>query len=471
MNNLERISFKSIKFDQGAQGLLILLCLSQLFLSNGIYLFFGSLCLGAALYYLQQPFKPSVFTLIFLYHFIQISAGIWQANYADEDINFRSNHSDMAIIFSYAGLVCMFLPIIYYQRKIPNLSLDLLRNHANKMSIDKTFKAYLIAFFVANALGAVAFAFPGFTQIIFSFVNIKWFFFLLFSFQVLLKKRFYKQLAIMAGVEFIMGFASYFSDFKTVIFFSAFVAISFIVSVKLKHLIFAIAGIVLMSFLAIKWTAIKGEYRLFLNQGSKSQNVNVSTSEALSKILELATEERDRSKDDPIYHTLDRIQYTYHLAKTMDRMPGELTHEYGKNIGKILEFVLTPRFLNPDKPTLKATEKTIKYTGISYAGYNQGVSFSLGYFADAYIDFGYYGMMFPLIILGFIFGASYFYFVRRSSVNYVFNFAVVGAMYMEFTAYEADGTYVMGRLFATLLTFLLLKFFFFPWLYNQIKLK
>ena len=198
MNNLERISFKSIKFDQGAQGLLILLCLSQLFLSNGIYLFFGSLCLGAALYYLQQPFKPSVFTLIFLYHFIQISAGIWQANYADEDINFRSNHSDMAIIFSYAGLVFMFLPIIYYQRKIPNLSLDVLRNHANKMSIDKTFKAYLIAFFVANALGAVAFAFPGFTQIIFSFVNIKWFFFLLFSFQVLLKKRFYKQLAIMA---------------------------------------------------------------------------------------------------------------------------------------------------------------------------------------------------------------------------------------------------------------------------------
>jgi len=80
-------------------------------------------------------------------------------------------------------------------------------------------------------------------------------------------------------------------------------------------------------------------------------------------------------------------------------------------------------------------------------------------------------MMFPLIILGFIFGASYFYFVRRSSVNYVFNFAVVGAMYMEFTGYEADGTYVMGRLFATLLTFLLLKFFFFPWLYNQIKLK
>ena len=268
-----------------------------------------------------------------------------------------------------------------------------------------------------------------------------------------------------------MGFASYFSDFKTVIFFSAFVAISFIVSVKLKHLIFAIAGIVLMSFLAIKWTAIKGEYRVFLNQGSKSQNVNVSTSEALSKILELATEERDRSKDDPIYHTLDRIQYTYHLAKTMDRIPGELPHEYGKNIGKILEFVLTPRFLNPDKPTLKATEKTIKYTGISYAGYNQGVSFSLGYFADAYIDFGYYGMMFPLIILGFIFGASYFYFVRRSSVNYVFNFAVVGAMYMEFTAYEADGTYVMGSLFATLLTFLLLKFFFFPWLYNQIKLK
>ena len=88
---------------------------------------------------------------------------------------------------------------------------------------------------------------------------------------------------------------------------------------------------------------------------------------------------------------------------------------------------------------------------------------------DCYIDFGYYGMFIPLLALGFIFGSTYFYFVRRSSPNFIFNYAVVGAMFMEFNAYEADGTYLMGRLFATLVTFYALKLFFFPWLYNYLK--
>src|SRR6218665_1423250 len=124
---------KNIRFDEGAQGLLVLLILSQLFFQNGIYLFVGSLSLLFILYYLQQPLKPSVFTLIALYHFIQISATIWQANYAEEDINFRSAHSDMAVVFSYIGLIFLFLPIIYFQRKVPDFSFETLKKHADRL--------------------------------------------------------------------------------------------------------------------------------------------------------------------------------------------------------------------------------------------------------------------------------------------------------------------------------------------------
>ena len=58
--------------------------------------------------------------------------------------------------------------------------------------------------------------------------------------------------------------------------------------------------------------------------------------------------------------------------------------------------------------------------------------------------------------------------MRKSSNNYLFNFAVVSAMYMEFIAFEMDSTFLIGRLFATLLTFFMLKTFFFPWLYKQL---
>ncbi len=463
------IVYKRIFFDEGAKGILLLLFLGQLFLHNGIYLVFGSICLAVCLYNLQQPLKPSVFTIIFLYHFMQISANIWLSNYLDVDINFRSDHSDVAIIYSYIGLTIMFIPIIYYQNKIPNISFRTLKQHADNLSLSKCFRAYIIAFFVTNALGGVAFVVPGLSQVIFSFVNIKWFFFLLFGYQVFLKRRMIKEFVLVSGLEFILGFLSFFSDFKTVFFFLAFLAISFIVYVRLKAVVIAVIAVLFVIFLGIKWTAIKGEYRAFLNQGSKTQTVSVSSEEAFNKLITLGSASDSKEFDDATYDFLDRIQYTYHLAKTMDRVPKDLPYEWGGNIASIFKFVLTPRILNPDKPRLEATVKTTKYTGIQYAGYERGTSFSLGYFADCYIDFGYYGMMLPLLILGFILGSSYFYFVKNSSRNYVFNFAVVGAMFMEFNAFEMDGTFFLGRLYATLVTFLLLKLFFFPWLYRNLR--
>lgn len=465
----DNLIHKKIFFDEGAKAVLILLFLSQLFLANGVYLIFGSICLGAILYNLQQPLKPSVFTIIFLYQFMQISANIWLSNYLEVDINFRSEHSDVAILYSYVGLVIMFIPIIYYQNKIPSISSATLKKHADELSLAKCFRTYIIAFFVLNALGGVAFAIPGLSQVIFSFVNIKWFFFLLLGYQVFLKKRMVKEFALIATLEFLLGFLSYFSNFKTVFFFLAFLAFSFLAYVRFKSMIVAIVAITFAVFLGIKWTAIKGEYRSFLNKGEKSQTFSVSKEDAINKLIVLGSNSDNKDFDDAIFSFLDRVQYTYHLAKTMDRMPDVLPFERGGNIASIFEFILLPRILNPDKPRLEATIKTQKYTGIQYAGYKQGVSFSLGYFADAFIDFGYYGMMIPLFILGIILGGSYYYFVRNSSTNYVFNFAVVGAMFMEFTAFEMDGTYFLGRLYATLVTFLFLKFFFFPRLYRYLR--
>lgn len=464
---MKNIAYKKISFDDGAQMFIILLLFSQLFFTNGIYLFFGGLCFWGIFSNIQQPLKPSVFTIIFIYHFIQIAAGIWMSNYFGKDINYRSAHTDMATIFGFAGLVIMFLPIIYYQNKIPNISMNTLRKHAERLSIKKSFHAYVTAFFVANALGSLTFAIAGFSQIIVSIIYFKWFFFLLFGYQVILKKQLYKEFIFCIVVEFALGFFSYFSDFKTVFFFIAFLAISFLVKVNLKQVIAAVIVIVMLFYLGVKWTAIKGEYRGFLNKGSSTQTVSVGKEDAFNKLVELSGSETDF--DMAAAQFFDRIQYTYHLAKTMDMVPAVLPHENGANISKILGFVLVPRFFNPDKPSLEASVKATKYTGIGYLGAKSGVSFSLGYFADSYIDFGYYGMMFPLLILGFIFGSTYFYFAKNSSNNFVFNYAVVGAIFMEFNAFEADGTYLMGRLFAALLSFLMLKLFLFPWLYNFLK--
>ncbi len=458
-----------ISFDGSAQAFLIMIFFGQLLFNNGIYLFAAAFFFWIIFINLQQPLKPSVFTLIFIYHYIQIAAGIWLSNYLGSPIDFRSPSAGDATIFAFIGLFVMMLPIIYYQNKIPILSMDILRKHAEQVSIKRSFYAYLISFFLANFLGGIALTLGGFAQIVISLMKIKWFFFLFFGFQVVLKKRMTWQFVAMIALEFLLGMLSYFSDFKTVIFFSGCLFIGFLVKVNLKQVVYAFLAITLMFFLAIKWTSIKGEYRQFLTQGETNQSVQVEKEEAFSKLVELSKSESDY--DQAAINMLDRLQYTYHLSKTMDRVPSVIPYQDGLNWQSILEFTLTPRLLDPNKPKIDNSLKTTKYTGVSYLSSKKGVSFSLGYFADSYIDFGFYGMMIPLLILGFIYGASYYFFVRKSSPNLIFNFSVVGAMYLEFHGFEMDGTFLMGRLFATLLIFYLLKYFGFPQLYRHLKLR
>jgi hypothetical protein len=246
--------------------------------------------------------------------------------------------------------------------------------------------------------------------------------------------------------------------------------ISLLKKLEFKQVFIVSVLAVLLAAFALIWTNIKGEYRSFLSGGESSQSVSVERGAAADKLIDLSSNVKRDGLDGSVVDMLDRLQYTYHFAKTIDRMPSVLPFENGENWLLSLEFTTTPRFLNPDKPTYEATEKTIKYTGIRYAGRKEGASFSLGYFSDCYIDFGIYGMMGALLAIGMMYMLIYSYLLRKSSKNLVFNYAVVSAFFLEFNALEMDSTYFLGRLFATMVTFYLLIQFFFPLIINYITI-
>ena len=254
----DKLIYKRVQFDGGALSFIFILIAVQILFTNGVYLATGLICFCVVIYHLQQPLKPSIFSIVFLYHLMQIMAGVWLSNYVAKDINFRSEHLATATLVSYIGMVIMFIPIIYFQNKIPNVSLEKLRDYAEKLSIEKTFNAYIVTFFVTNALLGIAFVIPGLSQVIFSFLNIKWFFFLLFGFQAFLKKRMLKQFIGFAAFEFCIGFFNYFSDFKTVLFFIAFLYITFLTKIYLQQVIVVCLSIAFLFYLAVMWTDIKG---------------------------------------------------------------------------------------------------------------------------------------------------------------------------------------------------------------------
>lgn len=460
-----------IFFDEFAQELILVLMIGMVFLQNGLYLFAGFLVFAYLFSRLQQPGKPTVFTLILIYHFLQVIAYILLSIYAGEDLNFRSPSMGKAVLASFGCFFFLFGPVIYYHNKLPNISVDTLRSHAQKLSIKKTFRAYLVAYFVVNTLSVIALGLGGFAQVTFSLINVKWVLFSMFGLQATLTGRMKREFYLAIALEFATGFFSYFSNFKVVFFFVAFIYLIYVRRVYFKHVLALIFFFVFAFTMGVLWTSIKQEYRKFLNGGTKSQVVAVSKDEAMDKILELGSAQDQATLDASVAVFLLRLQYVYHLAKTMDRVPSAIPYQQGSNWGKTLEFVLTPRALNPNKPIYDATSKTTYYTGIRYSGAKSGASFSLGYFGDSYIDFGLWGMWIPLLLLGFLYGSTYFYFLRHSSGNFVFNYAVVAGIFMEFIPFEMDSTYLLGRLFSTLLVFTILRIFFFKNFYRHISLQ
>jgi len=460
---------KYIKIDEQSKFFLIVILLSLLLFNNGLYMFIPTAALYFILYNLQQPNRPGVFSIISLQHFVNIIAAVWLANYLGKDINYRSPSQATAIVASSIGLVFLMAPIYYFQNKIPPQTKVSLKSSIFRFSSEKVMYAYIISYFIFSTLGTMAFLFGGLTQVIFSLVKIKWLLFLLFGFQCFLKDENKKIFYLFVVFEFVSGFLSFFSDFKTVIFYLAVLIISLVDKLSFKQVFTVIVIAIVMGVFGLVWTNIKGEYRSFLNSGSRQQEVGVESDAAFNKLYDLSSKVDDAKLNGSVVQMLDRLQYTYHFARTIDRMPAVLPFENGANWLNSLSFATTPRFLNPNKPLYDATSKVRKYTGLRYLGKEYGVSFSLGYFGDCFIDLGLTGMMFILLLIGFIYGKMYFYLMRNSSRNMVFNYCVVCAFFMEFSAMEMDSTFLLGRLFASFLTFIVLIKFFFPWLINHLS--
>jgi hypothetical protein len=461
---------KRIVFDEESKVIIFLLILSQLFFGNGFYLFICVATFTLIFYYLQQPLKPAVFTLILFNHFLQIIAGVWQANYVDSDINFRTPHMSEAVIASVIGMIFLFFPIIYFQNKLPVLSLNELKKEAKKLSTINTLYCYIGFYFIASFIGLNAFNYGGLTQVLISLTDVKWLFFLLFGYQCILKNEMKKIFYLIVIVEFLTGFLSYFSAFKTVIYFFVVLVLGLLQIINLKKVIYGSLICVGLVIFALVWTGIKSQYRSYVNEGTNTQVVSVSQGDALNKIYDLSTDVNQDELNSSTYDLIDRLQYVYHFARTILKVPEDIPFTKGRNWLDNIEFVTTPRILNPDKPEIDATEKTKKYTGLAYAGQSSGASFSLGYFAECYIDFGFYGMMVLLALIGLMYGSTYWYLMKNSSTNYIFNYCVAGAFFLEFFAFEMDGTFLLGRFLSTLVTFIFLTKFFFPWVIGYITI-
>jgi hypothetical protein len=447
----------------GLGGLMLLISALSLPMQNSLYLLLAYAVLLIIIVLTWRLYLPNVFTFLMVFHWAQIITYIFYINSSWKgDMNFLTKSSAPAFLYSLIGLVVMSFVFSRVAYKDLEVSEAVLEEALYKINPKKVLYLYLFLYFISGVLSRSAFAFGSLTQVFINVALLKWAGFVLLGYLSYKNSKYRLFFGVAFALDFVGGFFSFFSSFKDVFFYTAVILMTFIATIDFKVSLKAGAVVVALFYLAVIWTVIKGDYRSFLNEGSGQQVVNVSQERAFDKLSSLLSSVNEETVHEGVSSFFYRLQYVYHFAKSIDMVPASIPYQNGAVWLQTIQFVVVPRVVNPNKGTLDNSIKASKYTGLQFSGASRGVSFSLGYFADCYVDFGVPGMFIALAILAFIFAKIYRFFLLKATGNIVVNYAIVIAFFVQFCFFEMDGTFMFGRLFTSFIVFVILKYTLFP---------
>ncbi len=428
-----------------AQPFLVLCSLSLLFL---LYKFF----------WIESV--PKVLFIGLVYFWLSITVKIFYADFTG--LKYEDLSSSIRIVeTTYIALLCLaifafglYLTSRHAIRKIPINYTETFGYSINKVVI-----FYIIIAVGTFFLAGILFVFPAFSQLFNALIALKMGLLFLLIHTVFAQKKRGWVIAAIIGFEVVLSFVSYFSSFKDILITVAVVFSFYPIKLSASQYFKNILLFCIVIYSMLIWQSIKDDYRSFLNKGTNTQTVQVSQAEALNKIQELAAAANPFDKNNNVvYASIDRLSYIEFFSEAMVRVPEYTPHEDGKLWLNNIMHVLVPRILNPDKEAIDDSKMVNKYCIKHVATAEQGASFSLGFLAESYIDFGYYLMYIPVFLVGCLFGYVYTLLITKS-VNFVWGFSMVSPLWFYINCNGTPGTKLLGWLFMYLIAFFLVRRF------------
>jgi hypothetical protein len=370
--------------------------------------------------------EPPVLAFAFGVQWLQASIAIFHADYYQVPLSvfFGSYESEVATWLSLIGVFALALGM-----KVGLLgAVRSRREPVAPVNIPSVFIFYAVTFAIGSALEAVSFKMGGLSQPIHAVVGLRIAVLYVVFFAVLQQQRHYLWMLLVLMIESAVGFLGYFAGFKTAFFVLLIAASTSKKSFSGRRRAFNLSIATAVILLSVIWSAIKAEYRQFLNRGTDTQQVLVSIDERLDNLADTAGSFSSEQFSNGFEELLQRISYVKLFASCIANVPDKMPHEQGQLWLDAMKHVLMPRILFPNKPALDDSEETTKYTGLAVAGTEQGTSIGIGYMAESYIDFGRYGMFVPVFFLGIGYGLIYRCFMSRetpSLADYAFGVAVL----------------------------------------------
>jgi hypothetical protein len=394
------------------------------------------LVLAFGLFLLWRPDVPAVFVFIFAYQWLQASTKVFEANLAGapvDDLSQFGGDVETAIVLTLASLATLGVGIRWGLGKAPRSQLEGAALEVDDKVPIYWFWVFVGAFFVSFVAQSLAYVRPELSQPLLALAGLKWAFYWILAHVAITRGGVVRSLWLLFFVfELGFGIVGYFSDFKTVLFFTMLAVLSSGVRMTATRIVMLIILLTVAVTFAVAWTAIKTEQRKFLSQDERAQVVAVTATESWNNILELAGKLDGEQMLKASGMLASRISYVDFFSKTIEFVPEDTPFEYGAIWGDAIIRPLMPRALFPEKGVIDDSERTSQYTGMRIMGQEEGVSISLGYVAEAYIDFGPLAMALPVLALGWCFGRYY-----RWMANYAYSRGIIGSALATATLFQA----------------------------------
>lgn len=416
---------------------------------------------------LWRPGEAPVLLLLFLVQWLQASTKIFHANWEGTDVeDLLSLGGDVstAIVLSLCSVLSLAVGMrLGAGRRNPLLAAEIV-SVGNTAPVANWFVLYLIAFSVAVAARGVAWSLPGLTQPLLGLVASKWAVYWILTYICFSQGSSKRYWLFAFCLEFLFGLGGYFSEFKTVFIFT----LSAVIAVPARWTWKRIAA--LMSFsaclllIAVLWTSVKSEYRLFVSGGLSEQTVTVSYGEQLNKLFELATDIDGNKLNTALQQLLSRVAYVDYFAVVLKSVPDSFPHENGAIWSDAIVRPFTPRLFFPDKADIDDSERVNQYTGLGVAGREQGASIGLGYIAETYIDFGKAGMLIAIFAFGFVLGRVYRHMLVKPPFRGIIGMGMATSVLLLAAQLETSITKMVGGIAMTLIVSWLVAKFVFPFI-------
>jgi hypothetical protein len=394
---------------------------------------------------------------VFFVNWLQVVSTIVAADLTGSVIShgYHGTYAVEAIIYSLCAILVLALGVRWGTQLGQWLFRFSVRRTGGSLAGDEyrvRLKRVILCYFgslaMAQALGIVARNVPGLAQPVLALSLIKFVCLYLIAAMVFESGRGNGWLILVTVLEMVTGLVGFFSAYKDSIIVILIALASSGRRMTVRMWIFGVVALVAVFWASLFWNTVKQEYRQQVVGSPIEERLAWMKQKSLGNI----------NYDHALVLLFQRIGYTGLYAHVIAREDvGSLPR--GMNYyASAVQHVLTPRVLFPDKQALNDSKLTTALLGLKITG---ETSIGVGYIAEAHVDFGFPGLLLPMLVIGVMLGMSAKYFMTRSVPLIVREAFTTAALFLAFP-YATNIDKALGGFITSFLVMALVLKFAYP---------